>query len=214
MWKWARGGFVTGTIMVGSLLTASEASANYYINSVVNHSSEPVSVSSVVDPGKSVNQSNLGWNGRLLTVSGTSLGVIKISENGSTCPGNSWAAEIEHGNQKWGFAYEGNGAINITINADSTVTIGGSGTPGGNGRVVPGGCAAATPTPTPTPTATIICWYNASYAYTGSDSVGRNTPAYPVGVATRTGNSGDYAWAWGLVAHDGTTCPRPRLPGH
>jgi hypothetical protein len=214
MWKWARRSFITGTVMVGSLLVASEASANYYINSVVNNSSEPVNVSSVVDPGKSIKTSNLGWNGRLLTVSGTSLGLIKISEDGSKCPGASWAAEIEHGNQKWGFAYEGNGAINITINADSSVTVGGSGTPGGNGRVIPGGCAAATPTPTPTPTATIICWYNANYAYTGSDSVGRNTPAYPVEVATRTGNGGDYVWAWGLVAHDGTNCPRPRLPGH
>jgi hypothetical protein len=214
MWKWARRSFIAGTVMVGSLLTASEASANYYINSVVNNSSEPVNVSSVVDPGKSIKTSNLGWNGRLLTVSGTSLGLVKISEDGSKCPGASWAAEIEHGNQKWGFAYEGNGAINITINADSSVTVGGSGTPGGNGRVIPGGCAAATPTPTPTPTATIICWYNANYAYTGSDSVGRNTPAYPVGVATRTGNGGDYVWAWGLVAHDGTNCPRPRLPGH
>ena len=214
MWKWARRSFIAGTVMVGSLLAASEASANYYINSVVNNSSEPVNVSSVVDPGKSIKTSNLGWNGRLLTVSGTSLGLVKISEDGSKCPGASWAAEIEHGNQKWGFAYEGNGAINITINADSSVTVGGSGTPGGNGRVIPGGCAAATPTPTPTPTATIICWYNANYAYTGSDSVGRNTPAYPVGVATRTGNGGDYVWAWGLVAHDGTNCPRPRLPGH
>jgi hypothetical protein len=64
MWKWARRSFITGTVMVGSLLVASEASANYYINSVVNNSSEPVNVSSVVDPGKSIKTSNLGWNGR------------------------------------------------------------------------------------------------------------------------------------------------------
>jgi hypothetical protein len=208
MWKWARSDFIMGVVIAGSLLAAGDASANYYINSVVNNSPESVSVSSVVEAGKSISRTGLGWNGHLLTVSGPSLGVIKVSEDGTKCPGASWAAEIEHSNQKWGFAYEGNGAINITINADSSVTIGGSGTPGGNGRVVPGGCAAATPT------ATIICWYNANYGYTGSDSVGRNTHAYPVEVATNTGFGGDQSWAWGIVASDGTSCPRPRVPGH
>ncbi len=97
-------------------------------------------------------------------------------ENGSKCPGVLLGPrEIEHGNPKWGFAYEGNGAINITINADFSVTIGGSGSPGGNGRVVPGGCAAATPT------ATIICWYNANYGYFGSDSVWQEYPSLPRG---------------------------------
>ena len=206
MWRYARSGFITGVIIAGSFLAAGDASANHYINSVVNNSREPVSVTSVVEPGKSIPRTSLGWSYQPLTVSGPSLGVIKV-ENGPKCPGASWAAEIEHGNQKWGFAYEGNGAINITINADSSVTIGGSGSPGGNGKVVPGGCAAATPT------ATFICWYNANYGYFGLDSVGRNTRAYPVGVATNTGSGGDYSWAWGL-AGDGTSCPRPRLPGH
>jgi hypothetical protein len=125
--------------MAGASLAASDACANFHINNVVNNSSEPVNVASTAEPGKTIGSGSLGWNFHPLTISGPSLGVINIKD-GPQCPGASWAAEIKHGNQKWGFAYEGNGVINLTINADSSVTIGGSGTPGGNGRVVPGGC--------------------------------------------------------------------------
>jgi hypothetical protein len=141
----ARRYVIAGSVAAGGLLAAGEASANFYINSVVNNSHEPINVESTVAPGKSIPRSSLGWSFYPFTISGPSLGPVKIYD-GPKCPGASWAAEIVQGTQKWGFAYEGNGAINIAINADSSVSISGSGTPGGNGRVVPGGCGPVTPT--------------------------------------------------------------------
>ncbi len=64
------------------------------------------------------------------------------------------------------------------------------------------------------PKSTIVCWYDASYAYKGADNVGPNTQAYPVGIATKTGSGGDYYWAYGLVNQAGGACPKPNLPGH
>jgi hypothetical protein len=127
-----------------ALLCGEEARANYYINSVVNNSPVAVNVLSVVKSGTSITRDHLGWNGYslALAVEVPPVDVIKIYENGTTnCPDfGASVAIIEYRGQKWGFGYQGNGAINITINADYTLTLGGSGTPGGNGKVFPGGC--------------------------------------------------------------------------
>jgi hypothetical protein len=219
--------FMAVVAMVGSLLSAGDVSANYYINSVVNNSSDSVSVASVVAPRGSIARNNLGWNGHSLIVSGPSVGEIKVYEDGSKCPGASWAAKIEHGTQKWGFAYEGNGAINITINADFTVTVGGSGTPGGNGRVVPGGCdaapAAVTVTGCAQPGVESSCVVLQSGGVTYEISSAHPSPAwdhYITVTGTRTGGASTCqqgtpltVTAWSYIIPPPGACPaRPANP--
>jgi hypothetical protein len=69
------------------------------------------------------------------------VGVLTIQQSGRLCPGYRYAALLQLGEQRWGFGYQGDaGYINVTVNADSTVGIGGTGTPGGKGEVFPGGC--------------------------------------------------------------------------
>lgn len=119
---------------------AGPASANYQLGTVSNQSDQPISVASVIAPGGSVTPAGLGRNGHNMGIVVPKVGVLTIYENANRCPGYSWAAFLDLNDQKWGFGYEGNGVINVTINADYSVTIGGSGTPGGNGKVFPGGC--------------------------------------------------------------------------
>ena len=121
-------------------LASGGANANYYLNQVTNNSQQTISVASLIPNGSSVGYGGLGRNGFRMGIAIPKFGVVNIYEDGTKCPGYSWAAKIEYGAQKWGFGYEGDGKINITINADSTIVIGGSGTPGGNGKVFPGGC--------------------------------------------------------------------------
>ena len=136
-----RSQLLIGATALGVIAAAAgPASANYSLGTVTNNSDQPASVASVLPPGRSVTPSGLGRNGLDMGIVIPKVGVLSIYENGQSCPGYSWAAFLTLNNQKWGFGYEGNGVINITINADYSVTIGGTGTPGGNGKVFPGGC--------------------------------------------------------------------------
>jgi len=132
-----------------------------------------------------------------MNITGRLLGDVRIYEDGSKCPGASWAVEIEHGAQKWAFAYEGNGAIDITISAEHAVTI------GGNGRVVPGGCNASVQM------ATLTCWYGGDFGYNGYVDSGTH-----LRVGAIEHHPGvDSEWWYGAIGTSGSDCPR-RLPGH
>ncbi|MEO6431714.1 MAG: hypothetical protein ABIO50_08170 [Nitrosospira sp.] len=114
--------------------------ANYYLNTVINNTGNAITVSSIVDAGKSITRAGLGRNGFKMAIGVPKSGVVVIYEDGTSCPGFPWAAKIEYAGLKWGFGYNGDGIINLTLNADNSLTVGGTGTPGGNGRVFPGGC--------------------------------------------------------------------------
>lgn len=190
-----------GIMGIACVLGPTNASANYYVNSVVNNSSEPVTVSTTVQPGKAIKNRGFGWSfwGEI-NITGRTLGDVKIYENGSRCPGNSWAAEIEHGTQKWGFGYEGNGAIDITIAADHSVKI------GGNGHVVAGGCDGSAPPPE---MATLTCWYRGDFSYYGYLANGQHLRVGQ--VEHHEGVDNEY-W-YGALGTSGSDCPR-RMPGH
>lgn len=128
------------TAVAIGLMAISPADANYFLGTVTNNTANSVTVSSLIGAGQSVTRAGLGRNGFVLAVGVPKSGVIRIWEDATRCPGFTWAANIEYAGSKWGFGYEGDGVINLTLNADNTLTVGGSGTPGGNGRVFPGGC--------------------------------------------------------------------------
>jgi hypothetical protein len=127
-------------LVLAIVAASAPAYANYYLGTFVNNSGNSVTFSSIIPSGSSVTRPGLGRNGFVLAIGVPKSGVIRIYEDGSRCPGFSWAAKIEYAGQKWGFGYEGDGIINLTLNADNSLTVGGTGTPGGNGRVFPGGC--------------------------------------------------------------------------
>lgn len=114
--------------------TTTPAYANYFLGTVVNNTSNSVVVGSMVPAGSSITRDGLGRSGFLLAIGVPQSGVVRIYEDGTKCPGFTWAAKIEYAGQKWGFGYEGNGVINLTLNADDSLTV------GGNGTVFPGGC--------------------------------------------------------------------------
>ncbi|MET3132776.1 hypothetical protein AAKU55_003056 [Oxalobacteraceae bacterium GrIS 1.11] len=115
------------------------AYANYTLGTVVNHTTDKIAVASIVDSGKRIKAQELGRNGNVIEIDVPKRGVIHIEEQGLACPGINYSTTIEYSGQKWAFAYEGEGVINITVNADKSITITGSET-GGNGTVFPGGC--------------------------------------------------------------------------
>lgn len=132
--------FKVASLALVLIILGTPAYANYYLNTVVNNTGNSITVSSIIGPGATVTRAGLGRNGFKLAIGVPKSGVIVIYEDGTSCPGFTWAAKIEYNGQKWGFGYEGDGMINLTINADNSLVVGGTGTPGGNGRVFPGGC--------------------------------------------------------------------------
>jgi hypothetical protein len=126
------------TLALGTF--AGPANASYSLKTVVNNTGNAITVSSIIDKGATVSAGGLGRSGFKIAIAVPKSGVAIIYEDGTTCPGFTWAAKIEYAGQKWGFGYEGGGAINLTFNADNSLTVTGSGTTGGNGQVFPGGC--------------------------------------------------------------------------
>ncbi|MBI1207710.1 MAG: hypothetical protein GC191_10535 [Azospirillum sp.] len=121
-------------------LSPNLAEANFMLNKIINKTSETISVASLVPGGNSVVIGDLGTSKFQIGIAIPTYGVIFIGESDKICPGYSWAAKIEFDNGRWGFGYEGTGLINITINEDGTIDVGGSETSGGSGKVFPGGC--------------------------------------------------------------------------
>jgi len=130
----------SATLSVALLASSAPLHANYYLNTVINNTDNAITVSSIINSGSQVTRAGLGRNGFKIAIGVPKSGVVVIYEDGTSCPGFSWAAKIEYGGLKWGFGYEGAGMINLTFNDDNSLTVGGTGTPGGNGRVFPGGC--------------------------------------------------------------------------
>lgn len=67
-----------------------------------------------------------------------------------------------------------------------------------------------TPSDTGTPPQGLItCWYNASGAFTGSDSAQAGAQA---GGPYQTGQ-GDYTWSYNIAAPNGQSCPQTKPGG-
>lgn len=58
--------------------------------------------------------------------------------------------------------------------------------------------------------ADITCWYDDAGNSTGGDNA---DPRYPRGKVVKTGNGGDYAWAYTINAENAMSCPKKRPAG-
>lgn len=133
--------FIMTMIAVTALMIAIPSSgwANWSINQIQNNSNKTLALSVPITPGGHTNvAAYLNTRGDVgLSILGS--GIIYFQDTGnSPCPGPSWSVKITFKTQVWGFFYDGEGRVNVNIDAAGNPSFTAS---SGSSRVVVGsGC--------------------------------------------------------------------------
>lgn len=116
-------------------LSAAPAYALWTIRTVVNKTDQIVSVSIPVYAGATKTSQNMVVTGSLV-VAIPGHGVVSFQDKGhnTLCRHPYWGVAITYNAQQWGFFYDGAGTIDMTINADGSLTF----VAGPGGQVVNG----------------------------------------------------------------------------
>lgn len=101
------------------------ASANWHIRQVVNNSSQPVTFSVPIGRGTSPNVSALAQTrgDAVLMIPARGALVFRDIGHAFPCGRPYWGVAISYGGQKWGFFYDGDGALDVTVAADGGVSF-------------------------------------------------------------------------------------------
>ena len=113
-------------VLLGS--TASSAFANWHLT-VRNDSQIPATVAQVVAAN-----STFGLTGTLgnAVVVIPGRGVVDLTDtahSGNPCGSPHWGVRIVFNSQVWRFYYDGDGALQVTVNAAGTITLAGTSNP-------------------------------------------------------------------------------------
>jgi hypothetical protein len=100
------------------------AQANWIVRNVTNHTNQPVTYALSFGPGTSNASTASQVRGdAVLVIPSTGALMFKDIGHDSPCSRPYWAVAITLNDRKWHFYYDGNGAVDVTVAADGTVTL-------------------------------------------------------------------------------------------
>jgi hypothetical protein len=114
-----------GGIAAGVALITTTAHGLWNIGQLTNNSGQPVTISVPFGPGTVAGLPNQLSNRGNLAVIVLGTGAVVFTDQGHNTPCSRpyWGVKIEYGTQTWGFFYDGNGLVNMTVNADGSVSF-------------------------------------------------------------------------------------------
>jgi len=117
-------------------LASASAWANWSLRSLTNNYGQIVSISLPFAPGESRQSDKYLVRGNMAVVV-PGQGAIIFTDKGHNTPCSRpyWGVLIEYLDKKWGFYYDGEGTVDLKVNADGSIAL----TPGPAGQIVPGG---------------------------------------------------------------------------
>lgn len=114
----------TGLMSVFAL-AATSASANWSIATIVNNTTQPVTLGLPYPPGQSDNvDRSLMVRGNLaINILGKGLLIFEDIGHAYPCGRPYWGVRVTLNDQKWGFFYDGEGRVGVTIASDGSVSL-------------------------------------------------------------------------------------------
>ena len=101
------------------------ALANWQIRQVINNSPQPVTFSVPIGRGTTSNVPGLAQTrgDAVLMIPARGALIFRDIGHAFSCGRPYWGVAITYGGQKWGFFYDGGGAIDVTVATDGGVSF-------------------------------------------------------------------------------------------
>ncbi len=122
------------TVFIAIFVAAATAPAmaNYQLRSLTNHTNQIVGISFPVGPGGRGSSTFISGD---MVVAIPGNGIVSFTAKGhdGPCEHPYWHIALTYKDQQWGFFYDGEGYVDMTINADGSLAFGAA-----NGVIVNG----------------------------------------------------------------------------
>jgi hypothetical protein len=100
------------------------ASANWSLRTIVNKSNQIASVSVPIAPGATVPGNFAQRRGDIAVIVPGQGPIVFLDQGHNTpCDRPYWGVSVSFKKQTWGFFYDGDGTLDLTINADGTISL-------------------------------------------------------------------------------------------
>lgn len=108
----------------GMVLAAQPASANWYIQNLTNHSGQEVTLLIPINEGQTKARANISMGGNIaIQIPGRGIVKFKDTRHRPAPCGPYWSVAITYNAQQWTMYYDGDGLVDVTLNADGSVTL-------------------------------------------------------------------------------------------
>jgi len=109
--------------------------ASWTLRTILNNSNQIAAVSFPISAGGTVGTNNLLARGDAAVVVPGQGPIVFLDKGHNTqCTRPYWGVSVSYKNQTWGFFYDDNGTVDLTINPDGTIQL----VAGAGGQVIPG----------------------------------------------------------------------------
>lgn len=106
------------------LAMALPADANWSIRSLTNKTNQTISISIPFGPNETRQQSGYMVRGNIAVVIPGQGPVLFLDKGHNTnCGRPYWGVAVSYQNQTWGIFYDGDGTVDMTVNADGSIAF-------------------------------------------------------------------------------------------
>lgn len=99
------------------------ASATWAIRTLTNQTNQTLGVSYPIGPGGRLGSNTMSGGDAVIAVPGHGIVTFKDMGHNTPCSRPYWGVAIKYKGQQWGLFYDGGGTVDVTINADGSLSM-------------------------------------------------------------------------------------------